>query len=135
MNSIHLIGNICNELELKTTDSGKSVCSFNLAVKRPFSKDVTDFIVVVAWNKRAENICQYCHKGSRIGVSGVLTTRKWDDGDGNTRTAYEVVASDVIFLQPPSDGQNKVASTETSSTEGFGDGFIPMPSEDDDFSF
>ena len=42
MNSITLIGNICNDLELKTTPNGKNVCSFNIAVKRPFSKDVTD---------------------------------------------------------------------------------------------
>lgn len=105
MNSINIIGNICNDLELKQTNSGKSVCSFNLAVKRPFTKDVTDFLPVVVWNKQAENLCAYCHKGSRIAVSGIMTTRTYEI-DGNKRTAYEVMANEVIFLQQKTEGQS-----------------------------
>ena len=66
MNSICLVGNICNDLELKSTNSGKSVCSFNLAVRRPFAKDVTDFITIVVWNKQAENLVKFCGKGYSV---------------------------------------------------------------------
>lgn len=121
MNSINLIGNICNDLELKQTNSGKSVCSFNLAVKRPFTKDVTDFLPVVVWNKQAENLCAYCHKGSRIAVSGIMTTRSYEI-DGNKRTAYEVMANEVIFLQQKTEGQSSNNTfDETPLPEGFAD--------------
>jgi single-strand DNA-binding protein len=131
MNSIILIGNICNDLELKSTNSGKSVCSFNLAVKRPFAKDVTDFITIVCWNKQAENVFKFCGKGTRIGVSGMMTTRNWEDNEGNKRTAYEVVANEIEFLQKKADGQSNVASTNyvpTMDTDA--DGFVMVDEED-----
>ena len=95
MNSINLTGNICNDIELKKTNSGKSVVSFNLAVKRPYSKDTTDFIPCQVWNQSADYLSQYAHKGSKIAVSGKLTSRKYEDKDGNNRTAYEVVCDTV----------------------------------------
>ena len=99
MNSINLIGNICNDVELKTTNSGKSVCSFNLAVKRPFSKETTDFLPVVCWERQGEMVSKYCKKGDRIGITGVMTSRKYQDKDGNNRTAFEVVANNVQFIE------------------------------------
>ena len=125
MNSIILTGNICNDLELKTTNSGKSVCSFNIAVRRPFAKDVTDFFTVVVWNKQAENICQYCNKGTRIGLSGMLTTRKWEDNEGNSRTSYEVVAENIEFLEKKSEGQNAAPNNTTTSAPADFPGLLP----------
>ena len=121
MNSINLIGNICNDLELKVTDSGKNVCSFNIAVKRPYAKDVTDFIRVVCWNKQAEIISQYCHKGNRIGLSGILTSRSYQDKEGNNRTVFEVVANEIEFLEKRVDGNSNDASdvSPTPSPDGF----------------
>ena len=98
MNSINLIGNICNDLELKSTTNSKYVCTFNLAVKRPFTKDTTDFLPVVAWEKQAETLHNYASKGSKIGVSGTLTTRKYTDKNGNDRTVFEIVANNVFLL-------------------------------------
>lgn len=92
MNSISLIGNICNDLELKQTTSGKSVLSFNLAVSRPHVKDVTDFIPTKVWGQAAEYLATYAKKGVRIGISGKLTTSKYVDKSGNNRTAFEVEA-------------------------------------------
>ena len=141
MNSIILTGNICKDLELKSTNSGKNVCSFNLAVKRPFTKDVTDFITVVCWNKQAENVFKYCGKGSKIGVSGMLTTRTYDDSEGNKRTVYEVVANEVEFLMQKteatfaphdSNGYSVGGNSISKPTEDF-DGFMPV--EEDDFPF
>lgn len=115
MNSINLTGNICNDLEVKSTQSGKSVLSFNLAVKRPFTKDTTDFIPVIVWEQGAEYLGKYGRKGSRVAVSGKLTTRKYQDNGGNNRTAYEVVADTVELM----DSKNDAQGAGTASPNGY----------------
>lgn len=110
MNSINLTGNICNEVELKQTNNGKSVINFNLAVKRPFSKDTTDFIPVVVYEQSAEYLSRYARKGTKIAVTGKLTTRKYEDKNGNNRTAFEVVADNVEICE---------SAKETSSEPTF----------------
>lgn len=139
MNSINLTGNICNDLELKTTQSGKAVVSFNLAVKRPFSKDTTDFIPLVIWEKNAEYVSRYGRKGSRIAISGKLTTRKYQDKDGNNRTAFEVVCDTVELLDSKNDAQgagtytgeqNPAPAYNTPQTPNF-----EQLSQDDDLPF
>lgn len=105
MNSINLTGNICNEIELKSTTTGKSVVTFNLAVKRPFAKDTTDFIPLVVWDKNAEYLHNYGRKGSKIAVSGKLTTREYKDNNGYNRKVFEVVADNVEILDSRTDAQ------------------------------
>lgn len=105
MNSINLTGNICNDLEVKNTPNGKAVLSFNLAVKRPFTKDTTDFIPMVVWEQGAEYLGKYGRKGSRVAVSGKLTTRKYQDKNGNNRTIFEVVCDTVELLDSKNDSQ------------------------------
>ena len=114
MNSINLTGNICNDLEVKSTQSGKSVLSFNLAVKRPFTKDTTDFIPVVVWDQGADYLGKYGRKGSRVAVCGKLTTRKYQDNGGNNRTAYEVVADTVELMDSKNDAQGAGAASPHS---------------------
>lgn len=105
MNTINLTGNICNDLEVKQTQTGKTVLSFNLAVKRPFAKDTTDFIPMVVWGQGAEFLGNYGRKGSKVAVSGKLTTRKYQDKDGNNRTAFEVVCDTVELLDSKNESQ------------------------------
>lgn len=95
MNSINIVGRLCAEPERKTTNSGKPVTSINVAVKRPFTKDTTDFIKVVFWEQKCDYICQYGHKGDMVGVSGVLTVRKDEE---NKREYYEIVANSVDIV-------------------------------------
>lgn len=111
MNSINLTGNVCNELELKSTPSGKPVLAVNLAVKRPFTKDITDFIPLVVWEKNAEFLSRYGKKGSKVAVSGKLTTRKYQDSNGNNRTIFEVVCDAVELLDSKSESGNHDAPT------------------------
>lgn len=115
MNSISLTGRLCESPELKQTNSGKSVISTNLAVDRPFAKDVTDFIPVVIWNQQAEYLSKYAKKGTKVGVTGKLTTRKYEDKNGNKRTAFEVVADTVEICD----------STKESSTEAKSEAYVP----------
>ena len=98
MNNVTLTGRIAGELELKKTNSGHSVCTFTLAVKRWGNDDEADFIRVQVWNKQAENLCQYQKKGNRVGVVGRINTREWDRPDGTKGYATEVVANEVEFL-------------------------------------
>lgn len=114
MNSIILLGRATSSIELKQTQAGKSVASFSLAVKRPFTKDTTDFYTVVAWDKQAEIISKYVHKGNQICIRGYLTTRTWTDNQGNKRYATEVVADEVSFV-----GNNENATEAKSEASAY----------------
>ena len=98
MNTINICGRLTADPELKTTQSGISVCSYDLAVKRPKVKDTTDFLKVVSWRQGAEYISKFAHKGDMVAVSGVLTTRTYEDSNGNKRTAYEIVSDSVEII-------------------------------------
>lgn len=101
-NKVILIGNISNELELKQTQGGLSVCSFSIAVNRRFKgengQQECDFINIVAWRQQAEFVTRYFKKGQAILVCGQLQTRTWTDNQGNKRYATEVVADEVSFV-------------------------------------
>ena len=110
MNSIHITGRLCAEPERKTSNSGKSVTAINIAVKRPFTKDTTDFLTVVMWEKKCDYIYQYAHKGDMVAVSGVLTTRSWEDKNGNKRISYEIVSDTVEIVGGTKNEQSKPAN-------------------------
>lgn len=101
-NLVVLTGRLTHDAELKTTPSGVSVTSFNIAVDRKGKQGEdrqTDFITIVAWRQTAEFVTKYFQKGSMIGIEGSIQTRKYTDKDGNNRTAFEVVASNVQFME------------------------------------
>lgn len=98
INSTNHTGRITHDLELKQTQNGIPVCSFSLAVARPKVKDTTDFLNIVAWRHNAEFLCKYAKKGSRIGVSGTLTSRKFQDQNGKNHVTFEIVAEEVTIL-------------------------------------
>lgn len=95
-----LMGRLTKDPELKTTANGYSVCSFSLAVDRPYKRDgeyETDFINMVAWRSTAEFVAKYFKKGDMMSVVGSIQTRQYEDRDGHNRTAFEVVANEVSF--------------------------------------
>lgn len=96
-NIVCLIGRLTKDPELKTTQSGKSVCSFSLAVDGVKKKE-THFIDCVAWNKTAENLAKFKKKGEQIAITGRLTTRNFEDRNGNKRKAVEVTVNDLQFI-------------------------------------
>ena len=113
MNSIVLLGRTTSAIELKQTQAGKSVASFSLAVKRPFTKDTTDFHTIVVWDKQAELISKYVNKGDQVCIRGYLTTRNWTDSNGQKRYATEVVADEVSFVG------NKESSAESKPSPAY----------------
>ena len=95
-NKVTLVGRISTDLELRYTGSNKAYCRFNLAVNR--MNEGTDFIPVTVWGKPAENLVSYQNKGSLILVDGSISMNNYTDKDGNNRTSFEVMTSNVQFL-------------------------------------
>lgn len=95
-NKVTLVGRISTDLELRYTSSNKAYCRFNLAVNR--MNEGTDFIPVTVWGKPAENLVSYQNKGSLILVDGSISMNNYTDKDGNNRTSFEVMTSNVQFL-------------------------------------
>lgn len=101
MNSVNLTGNLTKAPELRTTAHGVSVCTFTVAVNSGFGESrKTDFIPVVTWRSVAENCAKFLGKGNKVGVTGRISTRSYDDSNGIKRYVTEVIANDVDFLTP-----------------------------------
>jgi single-strand DNA-binding protein len=98
MNRVNLIGNLTKDVELKQTQSGKSVVSFSIAVNG--YGDNVDFINCVAWNKTAEFLSSYATKGAKLGVDGRISTRSYENSEGKKVNVVEVVADQVDLLTP-----------------------------------
>lgn len=97
-----LTGRVTKDIELKVTPTGKSVCSFSLAVNRKFVQDgerQADFINCQLWGKCAETLEKYGKKGMLIGVEGRLQTRNYTNQQGQTVYVTEVVAESFTFLE------------------------------------
>ena len=108
MNKAIIAGRLTNDPELKQTQSGTPVCTFNVAVNRRFAKEgdqSVDFLTVTAWRQTAEFVSRYFRKGSSICVVGSIQTRTWKDQNGNNRHATEILADEVLFVDGKSDAQ------------------------------
>lgn len=123
MNSIHIVGRLCADPELRRTTDGTAVCTYSLAVKRPKVKDTTDFINCVTWRQAAEFLSQYGHKGDAVAVTGILQSRKWQDKDGNNRTAWEVVTESVELLSSRKNSEGTGNTTPAQSSRPGGNGY------------
>lgn len=138
MNMVCLLGRLTADPELRHTQNQVSVANFTLAVDRSYTpkgqEKQTDFINIVTWRHTAEFVCNYCRKGQRIALIGELQSRRYVDKDGNNRTAYEVVASNVFFADSKSSSTPTVpAPNVPGQTEGADIGaFEEVPEVDDD---
>lgn len=119
-NTVILVGRLTADPDLKTTGTGLEVVSFTVAIDRPKAKDSeekqTDFIPCVAWRKTAVFVDKYFSRGKLISVGGSLQSRKYEDKDGNKRTAYEVVVSEVAFVGSKSDGAPAAAPAQPAAS-------------------
>lgn len=130
MNKITLTGRLTSDIEIRQTNSGLTVTSFTLAVKRPRDKDATDFINCVAWRQQAEFLGRYFKKGDPLEVVGTLTSRAYEDKNGNKRTVLEVVCDDVSFcLTNVKSETSAPAPAATAETELDLDGFEEVLSD------
>lgn len=104
MNRIVVTGNLARDPEMRETAAGEKMCNFSIAVQRKFAKEdgtrEADFLSVVTWRALAENVMKYVKKGDKVGVSGRIQVRSWQNQEGVKKYVTEIVADEVEFLFP-----------------------------------
>lgn len=102
MNKVILIGRLTKTPELKSTQSGRNVCQFSIAVNRNYTnangEREADFINCVVWDKQAENLVNYQNKGNQIAVEGRIQTRNYEDNSGKKVYVTEVLVNNISYL-------------------------------------
>ena len=133
MNSSIITGRLTADPELKTTNNGKFVTSFTVAVDRYANGEKTaDFIRCEAWEKVAEKLCQYKRKGDLIGVLGSLRVDRYTAQDGSDRSKTYIRASGVEFLggrqeqTPPANTQVTFDHAPAPAEPDFDDDNLPF---------
>ena len=103
INRVVLVGRMTRDPELNRTAGGNTLTRFTLALDRNYRSNdgsqSADFIPCVCWNKTAENVAQYCGKGSLVGVEGRIRSNSFTTRDGQKATRIEVQADSVQFLE------------------------------------
>lgn len=126
VNKVILVGNVGKDPELKFTPSGQAVCNFSLATSETFKDKAgdkqtkTEWHNIVIWGKIAEIANQYLKKGSQVYLEGKITTRSWDDKDGNKKYTTEIVVSSFQFLsgtKGKDEGEQQQGQSVGSNTE------------------
>lgn len=98
MNICIFTGRIVKDPELKMTQSGKSVCSFRVAVPKDFNREGVDFLDFTAWEKTAEFIAKYFQKGKRINITSRAQTSTYTEREtGKTRYKTEFIVDKAEF--------------------------------------
>ncbi len=119
-NQAIIMGNLTRDPELRTIPSGQQVAGFAVATNRSWQdasgerKEAVEYHEVVAWGKLGELAAQYLAKGRKVMVVGRLQTQSWEK-DGIKRQRTEIVASDINFLDRPSDGAGGAAAAPAAS--------------------
>lgn len=138
-NLVVLTGRLTADPELKTTANGISVTTFSIAVDRRYrsgENKQTDFINIVAWRSSAEFVAKYFKKGNLIGIEGSIQTRNYQDKNGNNRTAFEVVANNVQFVESKRDSAAPAAAEPASFSNADVNDFADLGDiSDDDLPF
>ncbi len=130
VNRMILQGRLCADPELRRTNSGTAVCSFRVAWSETIKDRETKlFLNCVAWQGTAEMICKYFRKGKELAVEGRLSTREYDDRDGNRRIVTEMTVDRVHFCGKNEDAQGMPPRTDGKSQ------FVEMDEDDGDLPF
>ena len=130
INRMILQGRLVNSPEMRRTQNGTAVCSFRVA----WSETVKDretklFLNCVSWQGTAELICKYWYKGKEILLEGKLSTREYQDKNGNDRSVTEMTVDRVHFC-----GKNEDAQGMPPRTGGKIQ-FVEMDEDDSDLPF
>lgn len=139
MNKLFIVGNLTRDPELRSTQEGIAVCSFNVAVnRRNRSANAThpeaDFFRVTAWRGLGESCAKFLSKGRKVAVVGMVSASTYNAKDGTVKATLEVTADDVEFLTPRSEGNEAPAATPTNSLPPSDvNGFVQV--DDDELPF
>ena len=112
INKAILVGNLGADPEIRYTQSGSQVATFNVATTERWrdqegqQQESTEWHRIVAWRKLAEICGEYLHKGSKVYIEGKIQTRKWQDQNGNDRYTTEIVAREMKMLDRRDSGSD-----------------------------
>lgn len=98
MNKTFITGNLTKDVETRETASGALMARFSVAVKRPYSKDETDFFDVTAWRSLADICGKYLKKGSKVALVGYFTSRSYEDNQGIKRKVWDFNCEEMEML-------------------------------------
>ena len=143
VNKVILVGNLGKDPEVRNTQAGDKIVSFNLATSETWTdrasgerKERTEWHRVVVFNTQIADVAErYLKKGAKIYVEGALQTRKWSDQQGVERFATEVVLArfkgEMTMLSSGNSGR------QGANESGTGGGYLPRGSSgmDDDIPF
>jgi len=135
LNSVLLIGRLVADPELRYTQKGAPVCDFRIACSRRYKnretgewQEETLFINIVAWRRQAELANDYLKKGSAVLIDGSLRSRQWETSQGDKRSAIEVVARRIQFLDIlPKETETEVEVPVDAKDESKEDADIDTP--------
>jgi single-strand DNA-binding protein len=139
VNKVTLIGNLGADPESRTTQSGSAVATVRVATAESWRdketqelQERTEWHRVVFFGRTAEVVAQYLTKGSQIYVEGRITTRKWQDKEGNDRYTTEIVGSDMQMLGGKGSGGNAPQPSKKETEDPVSQASQPF---DDDIPF
>jgi len=135
-NKIILVGHLGRDPEIRYLPDGTAVCNFSMATtekrkdRSGETQESTTWFKVVLWRQQAELANQYLTKGKPVYIEGRLKQQEYTDRDGNKRTALEVTATEMNFIESKGDDGSPSYSPSSSSAsrppasehQGGGDG-------------
>lgn len=125
LNRVQLIGNLGRDPETKYLPDGKAVTNISIATSERWKdkasgeeKEHTEWHRVIFWERLAEIAGEYLKKGSQVYVEGKVTTRKWQDKEGQDRYTTEIRADRLVMLGPRPNGgdDNHTGPTRDTTT-------------------
>ncbi|SRR5690606_17630094 len=154
INKVILVGHLGKDPEVRVLESGTKVAKFTMATNENYRdrnnewQTTTEWHNVILWRYLAESAERNLKKGSLVYIEGKLTTRKYQDKDGNDKYVTEVVANTLRALDRrdgqsgdsymPSDEDDPFASrqsTSSSASSTASSASSPSEEEEDDLPF
>lgn len=144
VNKVILIGNLGNDPEVRYTPNGNAVTNISIATSESWRdkqsgelQDRTEWHRVVFFNRLAEIVGEYLHKGSKVYVEGSLRTRKWQDKTGNDKYTTEIIANEMHILDSRNSGSSQISEHGSKQESNPEDMDIAHDTEnfDDDIPF
>ena len=127
MNQLNIIGGLTRDPESRTTQSGKQVCTFSIAVTRRNDREKSDFFRVSAWGELGNNCARYLAKGKKVCVIGQVSVSTYTTQNGETRANMDVFAEKVEFLSPAGNTQQNAPQVPKTDAQS---GFVQVDGEE-----
>ncbi len=142
VNKVTLIGRLGRDPELKYTASGTAYCRFSMATDDSWTdrnsgerQERTEWHNIVAWERLAEICGQYLAKGRMVYIEGSISSRQWEDKEGNKRTSFDIRARDMVLLGSPGGGDGARREAEKPAAEAEKPAAEAVAITDDDIPF